>query len=159
MQKNKLIIIYVLLFALPSLFAFLTLATCHDCNRLLVSDYIVPWSAGKIAISGHLEILNHTNTFNQWLTHYLGKPIDTYYWSYPPHLLMFDTLFSFIPLYLSWIVWGLVSLALMALCLKKAEFSPLWIFVILFCPASIDNILDGQNGRRNYVKPVKWLPL
>jgi hypothetical protein len=152
MLPRRTIALILLLLALPTLWTAQRIwsAFPHSILTLnhstVIQDYIVMWVSGRIALAGQLHALARMASFNGWIAALLGPGIDTYYWLYPPHMLLLSVPLALLPPFASLALWTALTLSLLWIAMHFAGIPRLIRVAVLLSPASLENIVDGQNG-------------
>jgi hypothetical protein len=75
-----------------------------------------------------------------------GGPVFPFWWSYPPHILLFTWPFGLMPYLASYAAWCAVGLALFAVAVRAGGIEPRNLPFVLLAPAVAVNVFYGQNG-------------
>jgi hypothetical protein len=119
--------------------------TGHHIGR----DFINVWTGPQIVDRFGVMTLSDLAAYHQAQSDVVGFPIHFHNWSYPLHLLFFAYPFSllpYLPALFLWTVLGLTTyLAVTVSRLPEDHRWPALVFLLL-APATIVNIIGGQNG-------------
>ena len=125
------------------------LAITHELPQ---SDFARLWYEGKILVAQRIETLGQVFPNSPWfkspptINFPAADPHPAAGWLYPPTMGLLAILFSFMPLALSYWVWRGATLAIAAICLRRAGLGWLVIAAGLACPGEIYDVTLGQNG-------------
>jgi hypothetical protein len=103
------------------------------------------WAGGWLALHGHAAVLFDAAAYNGFLTGLYGK-IPFHFWSYPPNYLLVVSGFDWLPPWPAVLAFDLATLLLLVVVLRLAGLPRLMILAVAFCPASLENLLEGQNA-------------
>ncbi len=111
-------------------------------------DFLNTWMGGRSAFSGGPAAWFDFGTYSDVVRHVIGHPDmpPVFFWSYPPHLLLFIWpfgLLAFLPAYVLWCVVGLALYVWAALA--GGVDRRYWLFLAV-APAVAVNVFFGQNG-------------
>ncbi len=112
-------------------------------------DFVNVWAAPQIAALKGIGAVFDIHAYNDLLEPLYGAHIPTHYWSYPPTLLLFAYPFGQLPYWPSFVLWSVFGFALYAaivLARIDRRARPFMLLILLLTPASLINLLTGQNG-------------
>jgi arabinofuranan 3-O-arabinosyltransferase len=109
-------------------------------------DFIVFWSASKIAKSGNPSSIYSLPEFNATLQSVAGTHIGRWAWNYPPTFLLIIFPLSFLPYLLALIVWIIGSLSVFLRMIRLIFSHPIAPWLFLGFPSVAYNLCAGQNG-------------
>lgn len=110
-------------------------------------DFLNSWMSGRAIFSGGPGAWFDFATYNAAVQAITGRPdLPPYYWSYPPHLVLFTWplgLLPYIPAYLLWCIGGL---GLYLFAARSCGVERRNMLFLALAPAVAVNVLGGQNG-------------
>jgi hypothetical protein len=116
-------------------------------NRATVlQDYIVMWVSGRTALSGQTSLLATTPTFNTQIAALIQPGLDMVYWVYPPTMMLFSAPLALLPPLPSMALWTILTLGVLWAALRLTGLPLFARAMVMWCPAVLENGLDGQNG-------------
>jgi alpha-1,2-mannosyltransferase len=110
-------------------------------------DFYCFWSAGRLALDGHIHDIFNPKAFAAFQQNYLGAP-DNFYipWFYPPLLLLYiSCVFALMPYKIAFLVYLLVSVGSYYFLARRFFPATKPLYIIAF-PAFWFNLFSGQNG-------------
>ncbi len=110
------------------------------------ADFTNIWAAGALARAGRLATLYSPAAFNGWKEALLGRVIERGDWIYPPGILPFGALLSWLPLPVAFWGWNAASLAGIILVLRRARLGWAVIALTIVSPAEYRCLALGQLG-------------
>lgn len=118
--------------------------TGHPIGR----DFINMWVGAHAIAENNIALLFDRSGYNVFLDQLWGTDLPVHYWSYPPLIFPFVTPFAAMPYFAALLLWTGLGIALMCWVLRQAapQASLSWYLLLIFAPASIVNLLSGQNG-------------
>jgi hypothetical protein len=140
----------VFLFALFGLIGWLLFAALF--SRAPAQDLMVFHTAGRLALAGDFALLRDGRAFTGLLnrTHadWLGAPLVLHPWVYPPPTLLLAALLAPMPFAVAYGVFMAAGIACLGACLwrwwRGTATRPLWLGLVLLCPATAFCIGSGQ---------------
>jgi hypothetical protein len=112
-------------------------------------DFINVWAGPRIAFSASPGVLLDLEAYHTEIGRLFGQPLPFHNWSYPLNALIWCWPFAQLPYFAALAVWTTIGLfAFLAVALHAVEPSRRGIAVLLLlaAPASLINIIGGQNG-------------
>jgi hypothetical protein len=103
------------------------------------------WAGGFLAWHGHVGILFDPVAYNAFLTGLYGK-LPFHFWSYPPNYLLMAMGFGWLPPIQAVLTWEFLSLLLLVGVLRLARLPWVLVLAVMVSPASLGNVLEGQNA-------------
>lgn len=139
-------ILYFLTWQHPS-FALPTMDALHAA---VGRDFLNTWLGGRAALSGGPARWFDADTYQQVVHALLGPASDhdyrSYFWSYPPHLLLLIWPFGLMPYLLAYAVWCAGGLAAFTAVARLGGVRREHLAFVALAPAVAVNIFFGQNG-------------
>ena len=115
-------------------------------GNLIGRDFGNMWTGAQAVGRGAVDRLFEPESYPAFQSEIFGFRLPPHYWSYPPHLLPFIAPLALFPYAVALILWSGVGLALyLAACARPAA-SGLELIALALAPASVINLLAGQNG-------------
>jgi len=111
-----------------------------------LTDFLVFWSAGSLALQGHAAAAYDPATMSAAELRLAASHYQTLPWVYPPTFLLVVTPFALLPYavgYVTWISAGLLAYAGTLFAVIPRRLAPL---VALASPSVLWNLFEGQNG-------------
>ena len=112
-------------------------------------DFINVWAAPQLAFTGRLGTLFDIQGYREAISALFGHQLPFYNWSYPLFTLPMFWPLAQLPYFVALVVWtiGLWG-AFAAITLFQIERSnrPYALLALLFAPACLINVVNGQNG-------------
>ncbi|KAB2920463.1 MAG: DUF2029 domain-containing protein [Hyphomicrobiaceae bacterium] len=135
---------YFLLSNTPSLY----LPTIEAPGQTAIGrDFLNIWMGGRSALANGPAAWFDLHTYNQFLRDFMGRPdLHDYYWSYPPHILLFIWPFGLMPYLAAFAVWTGLGLVLFLLAARVGGVERRHLLFAAVAPAVGLNIFFGQNG-------------
>ncbi len=115
-------------------------------NNLIGRDFVNMWAGAKAAAGGTLELLFDNDLYRASLREMFGMNLPPHNWSYPPHLLPFIAPLAWLSYLAALIVWSLAGLAVYLWFCSRPNAGKLEIAALALAPASLVNLITGQNG-------------
>ncbi len=119
--------------------------TDHQIGR----DFINAWSGPQLAFSGRLSVLFDFDAYHAAISALFGAPLPFHSWSYPLFALFIYWPFAQLPYFAALMVWTIGLFAVFAtITLSQIErpARPFALVLLALAPASLINIVGGQNG-------------
>lgn len=127
-----------------------TYQTLHDPafgGRNLDTDFSVFWAAAQLALEGDWLAPFDSAILNERRLIPEGRESFEMLWFYPPSYLALIMPLGALPYFWSWAAWGAVSLAALAIALRRpARDIPGSLCLIVFAPAALMVLALGQNS-------------
>lgn len=112
-------------------------------------DFLNVWAAPRLAFGGRVDEIYDRSAYVRAIGELFGAPLPFHNWSYPPSALVALAPFSALPYFAALAAWlGLTFLAYAAVGLEPVRRSRRLgaLLMLALGPASLINILGGQNG-------------
>jgi alpha-1,2-mannosyltransferase len=116
-------------------------------NVAIGRDFLNTWMGGRVALTGHPAAWFDFTTYNTALREVTGhQDLADYFWSYPPHLLLFTWPLGLIPYLPAYAVWCLGGLALYLWAARSGGVPRKYMLFLAVAPPVAVNVFFGQNG-------------
>ena len=116
-------------------------------DQPLSRDFLVFWLASAGIWAGEFTKVFDPWEFSKALHAILGGPLAFTPFPYPPLAAWFIAPLAAVPLAVSWPTWLIATFAAFATTLRRFFATRTqWLLILLTAPASLVNIVDGQNG-------------
>lgn len=115
-------------------------------NKLPEWDFANLWAGGTLALQDKTDVLFDIPAYRAWFQEHVGAERDSREWSYPPSMLVVSAPLAELPLFPSYLLWTIGSLALLYLVLVWGGVSHTAAIVATLSPAALNNIIFGQTG-------------
>jgi hypothetical protein len=112
-------------------------------------DFINVWTGPQVVDRFGVMILSDLSGYQRAQSDVVGFPIQFHNWSYPLHLLFFAYPFSWLPYLPALFLWTVLGLTTyVALAVNRLPEDQRWpaLAFLLLAPATMVNIIGGQNG-------------
>jgi len=110
-------------------------------------DFLNTWIGGRAAFSGGPAALFDFATYNNVLREMSGhQDLPDYFWSYPPHLLLFTWPLGLLPYLPAYALWCVAGLALYLLAAWSGGIDRKSMLFLAVAPGVAVNVFFGQNG-------------
>jgi alpha-1,2-mannosyltransferase len=114
-------------------------------------DFLNTWMGGRSALAGGPAPWFDAHVYNGVLRDMLGPaypqtPQQPYYWSYPPHLILFTWPFGLLPYLPAFVAWCGLGLAGFVAAARAGDVERRYLPFLAFAPAVVVNVFFGQNG-------------
>ncbi len=110
-------------------------------------DFLNIWMGGRSALANGPAAWFDLHTYNQFLRDFMGQPdLHDYYWSYPPHILLFIWPFGLLPYLPAFAIWTGLGIALLLVAARAGGVERKHLLFVAVAPAVGLNIFFGQNG-------------
>lgn len=110
-------------------------------------DFLNTWIGGRSAFSGGPAPWFDAYAYNQYIRHLLDVPyVQEYFWSYPPHILLFIWPFGLLPYFPAFILWTLLGYATFLFAAASGGVERKHLLFVAVAPAVAINVFIGQNG-------------
>lgn len=126
-------------------------------------DFINAWAGPQIAFGAHVERLLDLEAYHAEIGRLFGHPLEFHNWSYPLNALIWYWPFSLLPYFPGLVVWTLAgAAAFLAVALSVVEPGRrvAALMLLLVAPATIMNLIHGQNGfftAALFIAAILWL--
>ncbi len=129
-------------FALPSM---------DPLHAAVGRDFLNVWLGGRAALAGGPAAWFDMDVYHALVRELLGpasgQDARAYFWSYPPHILLFIWPFGLMPYLLGYVVWCVLGLAAFLLAaVRCGGIERRHLLFVALAPAVGINIFIGQNG-------------
>ncbi len=102
---------------------------------------------GRSAFAGGPAAWFDAPVYNKFLREFMGAPyVHDYFWSYPPHILLFIWPFGLLPYFLAFVLWTFVGLATFLFAAASGGVERKHLLFVAVAPAVAINVFIGQNG-------------
>ncbi len=118
----------------------------HGMVGKALRDGLDFWAGGFLGLHGHVAMLFDPVAYNGFLAGLYGAKLPFHIWSYPPNYLLVTMAFDWLPPWRAVLAWDFCSLALLVVVLRLAGLPRLLVLAVALSPASLENILEGQNA-------------
>lgn len=144
---------------IPSVYAVALLVTTINHpgtiglnHNALGTDWMVFYGAIRAVLDGHEALLFDGDRFTAFLNgsfaDWLSQPLAFRPWAYPPSFLVLLLPFAPLGFFGSYVAFQLVSAGLLALALRSRNDGwaayGVFLALVLLCPGSVINVIDGQ---------------
>jgi alpha-1,2-mannosyltransferase len=110
-------------------------------------DFLNIWMGAKSAFNGGPAIWFDFWNYNIYLQDYFATTdLHHYFWSYPPHILLFIWPFGTLPYLAAFALWSALGLMLFVLAASAGGVERKNLLFIAVAPAVAVNLFIGQNG-------------
>jgi hypothetical protein len=110
-------------------------------------DFLNTWMGGRSALADGPAAWFDAPVYNKFLREFMGVPyVHDYFWSYPPHILLFIWPFGLLPYFLAFLLWTLLGLATFLLAAASGGVERKHLLFVAVAPAVAINVFIGQNG-------------
>lgn len=110
-------------------------------------DFLNMWMAGRSALAEGPIAWFDLVTYNAYLREFMGRPdLHDYFWSYPPHILLFVWPLGLMPYLLAYAFWSVVGMALFLFAAHRSGIEGKHLLLLAAAPAAALNVFLGQNG-------------
>jgi alpha-1,2-mannosyltransferase len=118
-------------------------------NNLIGRDFLNIWMGARAAVEGTVSTLYTIPDYMKDVHKLFGADYPQYNFSYPPHILLFIFALGVLPYFPALFAWSAAGLAALIACLRKSmpeRCSWPVLALIASSPASVSNLVSGQNG-------------
>ena len=109
-------------------------------------DFVAPWSASALALSGHAAAAYDQAAFRAAETETIGVPVPFIAWFYLPSFLLLVLPLALLPYLAALALWLGAPLLALARLLRRVLPQPLAPVAALIFPATAQCLISGQNG-------------
>jgi hypothetical protein len=117
----------------------------HGMSGLALRDGMDFWAGGYLAQHGQLAMVFDPLAYRQFLAGIYGK-LPTHMWSYPPNYLLMASAFGGLAPWHAVLAFDGLSLLALVAVLRLAGLNAWLVAAVALCPASFENLLEGQNA-------------
>ncbi len=127
------------------------LPTMDSLSAAFGRDFLNTWMGGRSAFAGGPAPWFDAHVYNGLLRDMLGPdypqtPQQPYYWSYPPHLILFTWPFGLLPYLPAFVAWCGLGLAGFVAAARAGGVERRYLPFLAVAPAVAVNVFFGQNG-------------
>jgi Glycosyltransferase family 87 len=118
-------------------------------NHAVGRDFVNIWAAGRLVLDGQIGTLFNPPAYLSALRRLLHPDLAPHIWSYPPTSLLFAVPLGALPYGLALAVWTLTGLAAFVAVGRLglvAQQARMVAILLVLAPATLNNIVCGQNG-------------
>ena len=108
-------------------------------------DFLNAWMGGRAALGDGPAAWFDARVYNEALRAIVAIK-ETYYWSYPPHVLLFIWPLGLMPYLAAFAAWTLAGFALFLFAVVRGGVPREHLWFVAVAPAVAVNVLIGQNG-------------
>ena len=110
-------------------------------------DFLNIWIGGKSAFNGGPAVFFDFWYYNLYLQDYFADTnLHHYFWSYPPHILLFIWPFGLMPYLAAFALWSAFGIAAFLLAAAAGGVERKHLMLVAVAPALAVNLFIGQNG-------------
>ena len=110
-------------------------------------DFLNTWLGGRSAFTGGPAAWFDAPAYNKFIREFIGAPyVHDYFWSYPPHILLFIWPFGLLPYFPAFLLWTFVGLATFLFAAASGGVERKHLVFVAVAPAVAINVFIGQNG-------------
>ena len=110
-------------------------------------DFLNIWMGGRAALSDGPAVFFDYWAYNVYLQAFFGTgDLHHYFWSYPPHILLFIWPFGLMPYLAAFALWSLLGIMLFMFAVSAGGVERKNLLFIAVAPAVAVNLFIGQNG-------------
>lgn len=114
-------------------------------GQLIGRDFVVVWTAAKLALSGHAERIYDLALFHAAQEQLIGElPLKPYL--FPPYALLYSLFVAWLPYLAAYVLWSLASFGLLLWAVADRDQPKLVTAALVVAPATFVNFVMGQNG-------------
>lgn len=118
-------------------------------NNLIGRDFLNIWMGARETIDGKASSIYTISDYMAEVHKLFGADYPQYNFSYPPHILVLILVFGLLPYFPALFAWSAAGIAALTAVLRKGMKERCsWpvLALIAASPASISNLVSGQNG-------------
>jgi alpha-1,2-mannosyltransferase len=108
-------------------------------------DFLNTWMGGRSALAEGPAAWFDFRVYNDLLRALIGIT-ESYFWSYPPHILLFIWPFGLMPYFPAFVLWTLGGFALFLYAATSGGVERKHLLFVAVAPAVAVNVFIGQNG-------------
>jgi hypothetical protein len=141
------LLLLAVLCVLPSLGEAYAVAwgNAHGMTGKALRDGLDFWAGGFLALHGQASAVFDPPEYTGFVTGLFGK-LPPHIWSYPPNYLLLASGFGWLAPWHAVLAFDVLSLALLVFVLRLAGQNWWLVAAVAACPASFENLLEGQNA-------------
>ncbi len=147
-QINRTVLpVLALLSLVPSLLEAVAViwGDAHGLTGKALRDGLDFWAGGFLSLHGHAALLFNPPAYDAFLAGIFGK-LPVHLWSYPPNYLLLAAGFGWLPPWPAVLAFDALGLALLVALLRLALLPWPLVLAVAASPASLENLLEGQNA-------------
>ncbi|MGZ9719232.1 glycosyltransferase family 87 protein [Rhizobium miluonense] len=115
-------------------------------NRLPYWDFTNLWGGAVMALKGNVAYLFDAEAYRRELRLLLSPLMQNQEWSYPPSMLLIGVPLAGLPIFIAYIIWTLGTLFLLFVATKPLGLVWWARVLIVVSPATMVDVIFGQNG-------------
>jgi len=110
-------------------------------------DFLNIWIGGRAALSDGPAVFFDYWAYNVYLQSFFSTgDLHHYFWSYPPHILLFIWPFGLMPYLAAFAAWSITGLVTFLLAARAGGIERKNLLFVAVAPAVAVNLFFGQNG-------------
>ena len=110
-------------------------------------DFLNIWIGGRAALSDGPAVFFDYWAYNVYLQAFFGTgDLHHYFWSYPPHILLFIWPFGLMPYLAAFAAWSIIGYVTFLLAARAGGIERQHLLFVAVAPAVALNLFFGQNG-------------
>jgi alpha-1,2-mannosyltransferase len=110
-------------------------------------DFLNLWVGARSAFAGGPANWFDGDTYNTAVHAMLPPgPVYSFWWSYPPHLLLFTWPFGLLPYFAAYAAWSIAGLVAFVAAIRAGGINARTLLFVALAPAAAVNLQAGQNG-------------
>ncbi len=117
----------------------------HGYTGKALRDGVDFWAGGFLALHHRLGVVFDPRAYRHFLAGHFGA-LPFHIWSYPPNDLLLASLFGWLPPWPTVLAFDAASLLFLAFVLRLSGRGWWLVAAVVLSPASLANLLAGQNG-------------
>lgn len=114
-------------------------------DHMLGRDFLNVWLGARLTLDGYISKIYSIPDYMKAVHSVFGEAYPPHNFSYPPHILPFILVFGLLMYLPALGIWTAAGAASLIAALRKNAKWPL-LLLILLSPASLANLVSGQNG-------------
>ena len=116
-------------------------------SYMLGRDFVNVWLGAKMAVGGQVLGIYTEKDYMAELQKAFGPDYPQHNFSYPPHIIALILILGLLPYFPALFVWTAAGFAALAASLRKTA-GQAWsiALLVILSPASLANVISGQNG-------------
>lgn len=119
----------------------------YDMQGYLVGrDFANTWVGAKLAVGGNPAPFFGYQAYSKLLAETFHPGLPVYIWSYPPHILLLNWPWAFLPYLVAYVLYCLIGLIAYVAIVGDGERRASHLLLLALSPAVVVNIWNGQNG-------------
>jgi alpha-1,2-mannosyltransferase len=115
-------------------------------GNLIGRDFANMWTGARAVTTDAVERLFDYESYRVFQTELFGVVLPPHNWSYPPHILVFIAPLAIFSYPAALAIWSIAGLALYLAACTRSKRDPFELALLALAPASLVNLLGGQNG-------------